>query len=651
MLTNAGLLCLVLTTLLVVPGLLVGVSAGLRGWVLLGTAPVLTYGVVSLGAPLAPALLGGWSVWALLAVTAAVCVVVFGARLVGRRWFPMSVGDGLPRWSLIHHAGVVAALAIAAGVGLLVTSRSTAGFTAVHQFWDAIFHANSVRFIAETGESAPSALRAVNDPFNQNFFYPNSFHVLVATALQVTAGTVPQLLNLQSGLLAFVFALSMIGVLRAAKARPALIAATALLAGTFTAYPYLLEFFGPVWPFAVGVAVIPGFVALFVVLLDRSDPALIAITALAAAGLVSLHPSIALSAAVFCGVYVVQRWIRLRRIPIAELVAVAVMGVLAGVRAVPQMLEAAGTATISAVDWPAYGTPGAVLGMLLFQNYESAVPQWWLVAAIVVGLVGLSRLKDLAWWLLGGLVFITLFVLAASYEGPTVALLTGPWWNDRWRFAALCTLPVLLIAANGLVVVRDFLMRVSARWVKRDDVLVRSAALGIVFVALAALTNALYIDRNVVAVSPAYGAQAGTMTPTKREAIEKLGALVPDDGVVMNDPTDGSAWMWALQDVHPVFGHVFNGPPKENGPGADHYDLYQRFDELDTDEEIRSIVAKLRITHVFYTPDRVYGSRSIAPGLDSLDDAQSLKLVYSSGTSRVYEVRLDESRPQQRPQG
>ncbi|MBC6446851.1 DUF6541 family protein [Actinokineospora xionganensis] len=651
MLTNAGLLCLVLTTLLVVPGLLVGVSAGLRGWVLLGTAPVLTYGVVSLGAPLAPALLGGWSVWALLAVTAAVCVVVFGARLAGRRWFPMSPGDGLPRWSLIHHAGVVAALVIAAGVGLLVTSRSTAGFTAVHQFWDAIFHANSVRFIAETGESAPSALRAINDPSNQNFFYPNSFHVLVATALQVTAGTVPQLLNLQSGLLAFVFALSMIGVLRAAKARPALIAATALLAGTFTSFPYALEFFGPVWPFAVGVAVIPGFVALFVTLLDRRDPALVLITALAATGLVTLHPSVALSAAVFCGVYVLQRWITARRVPLPELAAVGIMGVLAAARALPELLKAASMATASGFDWPTYGTPGAVLGMILFQNYETALPQWWLVVALIAGVVGLRRLRDLGWWLVGGLVFIVLFVLAASYEGPTVALLTGPWWNDRWRFAALCTLPLLLVAANGFVVARDFLVRVTARWTTRDDVIVRSLAFAAVVVAFAGVSNTFYIDRNVTFIQPSYGAQAGTMTPPKAAAIEELGNVVPDNGVVMNDPTDGSAWMWALEDVQPVFGHVFSGRPDLKSAGADRVELWERFDELDTDTEIQAIVRKLGITHVFFTDDRVYGAKGAAPGLDDLAEARSLKLVFAKGSSRVYEVALDQPRPQQRPGG
>jgi hypothetical protein len=641
MVATAGTL-FVLLGLTLIPGLLVGTCAGLRGWVLLGSAPALTFGVVALGGPLVPVLLGRWSPWTAALCLAVVCVAVLAVRLVSRRWFGrlhLETGVTTP-WRPVHHVGVAAALLVTAVVGLYVTRNATGGFNGVHQFWDAVFHANGVRYIADTGQSAPNALRAVNDPNNADFFYPNGYHVLLATAVQVTGITVVQAINMLAGLLTGLFGLGMVGVLRAMNSRPALVGSVAVLAGAFTTYPYALEFFGPVWPFATGIAVIPAFLALFVETLNVRHPSLVLTSALGMVGLVTLHPSVALSTAILGFFCVLQRWISARKVPLAEFVALAVMGALASINAVPQLLGAVGTATISAVDWPLYANPGSALGQLFFLNFETALPQWWLVAAIALGVVGLRRLRELTWWLLGGLVFVLLFVMTTSYKGPLVALLTGPWWNDRWRFAALCTLPLLVVAGNGLVVARDSVLMVVKRFAARGDLPLRLASSTAVVLVLALLTNGLYWSRNIQFVSPAYRPQNQTMTPAKQAAIAQLRKLVPGDDLVMNDPADGSAWMWALEDVRPVFGHVVTGTPDEKGVGKDRLMLYQRFDELDTNEDVRRATQRLKITYVFESDEKVYGSSSHAPGLDQLDNVRSLQLVYSHGGSRIYRVDL-----------
>ncbi|MDT7785709.1 MAG: hypothetical protein QOF58_4128 [Pseudonocardiales bacterium] len=631
----------VLLLVLMVPGLAIGLAAGLRGWLLAAGAPVLTFGVIALTGSFVPKVLGGWSPWTFALVTAVIAAVVFLVRLVSRRWYGslrLETGAKTP-WTPVQHVGIALAVLAATALGLYVTKNATGGFNQVHQFWDAMFHANGIRYIADSGASAPGDLRFVNDPNNPNFFYPNAFHVLLATSVQITGAGVMPTINLWMGLLAGVFSLGLVGVLRVVNARPALAGSVAVLAGTFTTYPYALEFFGPVWPFASGVAVIPAFLALLVEAVTVRHPALVVLGALGMVGLVTIHPSVALSATIVGFFFVVQRWVVARKIAVKDLVALLVMAVLASLVAVPQLLGAAATATFSAVDWPIYATPGSALGQLFFLNFESARPQWWLVVALVLGLIGLRRLKDLTWWFVGGGVFMVLFVMTTSYKGKLVALLTGPWWNDRWRFIALCTLPLVVLAGNGLVVARDGLLKLAARVKLGDTQWSRIGSSAVVVLVLTLVSSGLYVNRNIVYILGAYNGLS-TMTPAKEAAMDELGKLVPKGDLVMNDPGDGSAWMWALEDVQPVFGHVITGTPDEKGVGKERVLLFSHFDELDTNEEVRRTVTNLKITYVFHSDEKVYGSSTIAAGTDKLDGVRSLKLVYSQGGSKIYRVDL-----------
>jgi len=145
MMAQIGVLS-VLLVLLMAPGLAVGLATGLRGWIAVGTAPVLTFGVIAVSASAVPAVLGRWSVWGLLLATAVVALVGLGVRLVARRW----TGAGEPAsplvpWSRLQHGGVVAAILMTTALGLAVTARATHMLTDVHQVWDANFHANAVR--------------------------------------------------------------------------------------------------------------------------------------------------------------------------------------------------------------------------------------------------------------------------------------------------------------------------------------------------------------------------------------------------------------------------------------------------------------------------------------------------------------------------
>lgn len=70
--------CMLLVVVL--PGLAVGLAAGLRGWVLAGCAPLLSYGVAGLSGPWLDGLGIPYDPWSLALATGLFAVLGFGLR-------------------------------------------------------------------------------------------------------------------------------------------------------------------------------------------------------------------------------------------------------------------------------------------------------------------------------------------------------------------------------------------------------------------------------------------------------------------------------------------------------------------------------------------------------------------------------------------
>jgi hypothetical protein len=307
---------------------------------------------------------------------------------------------------------------------------------------------------------------------------------------------------------------------------------------------------------------------------------------------------------------------------------------------IPQYLAATKAAATLDVSWPIIAPPGHALGALLFLNYVSG-PEWWLVVAALIGVVAIRKLAGLRWLMVGGAVFAVLFVLAASYKGWLVSLLTNPWWNDAWRFAALASVAQVVLIGHGIVVARDGLLGWLAR--RRPQaagaVAVRGGALVAVGLVVAVASGGLYLGSNTAVVRSAYG-NGPTVTGSERVAMAQLRALVPPGATVMNDPMDGSPWMWALDGVRPVFGYPFAGSAEYPVMGPDRVMLYEKFDQLDHDQRVRDLVRASNIQFVYVGTGFAAPTSARAPGLTALDGVRSLHLVYENADARVYRVEL-----------
>ncbi len=632
------------------PGLALGVALGLRSWLLLATAPLLSFGIVGSAASALPLLDVRWSPLTFAATTVLLAAVVAATRVaVARRSRPGVTAPApapIARWGRVQHAGTGLAVLSCAAVGLGVTVAATRGFTTIPQIWDAMFHANAIRYIADTGFSDPAQLRNLNDTMTSDYYYPNAYHVAMATVIMATGSAVPAVIDASVALFPAFLAVGVVALVRACGGRPALAAAGALLSCAFTAFPYDLLPWGTLLPFIMSVALVPAFLALLATVLDppagRAGALPVAV-GVGGLGLLALHPSGAVAATLFAVALLAQTYVR-RRPRWADARALGATVATAAVFGAPLLRASFAAASGPGYDWPATLAPADAMGEVLFLGHQQPFPQYWLVALMIVGLFRRRALEPLLWFVVVGVVFAVLFVLAASYEGTLVADLTRPWWNDRWRFAGMWTLAAVILAATGMTGVLDGAMVVLRRLLpplrgaaERLRVTASAAVLAATAVVLAVLTGGLYADRNEVRLAQAF-TDGPAVSSDERLAFDRLAQLVAPGGLAMNDPYDGTSMMWALDDIRPVFASPVITPQDLPTMDPDRRLLFTSFNRLDTDVAVQQTVRELGLQYVIIDNGLIPPATDHAPGLRNLDAVTSLRLVYRNATARIYAI-------------
>lgn len=650
---NGALLVLVFVLVLFAPGVLVCLAAGLRRWTAVAVAPLVTYGLTALteqGCILTGASFGPLP---LLVVTLLVTVLTAVIVTLPRRyrWLSRKVGASLmvedesaepAARSRAHELIMIGGVALGTLVGALTALAGMGSLDTINQDWDASFHANATRFILDTGNADPGALSALYP--QASLSYPNTWHALGAVVGRLTGASIPALLGTQTLLVAGLAGLGLAALIRGSAGRVAAAAVVPLLLASFTGFPIDVLWRGPLLPFAFGVALIPAFLLLLSDTLSTRRPTFILLTAIAAVGLMGLQPATALTAAVFSLALVISRWLRQPRRIRADLVvagSAAILTVILGLTFVSGAFLARGVAAEAKIDWPAVESPGQAVGDLLLLNHAAQYPQYWLVVLLGAGALGFSQLRSLRWLLAGTAVFAVLFVAAAAYDRPLTESVTLPWWNDRWRFVAIVTLGLALLAAHGVVTLADGTLNVARRISaigRGSPRLVYSAAVVVVLGVVGVGSSGFYAPYNAERLHQNFS-PSSYVSSTERAAMSYLAGMVQPGDRVMNDPKDGSVWMYALQGIEPIFGHVVN-PGAVDALDRDAQILLESFTCIDSDQVVRDLIEKYHITYVFLGGGFVREGFDRAPGLRGLGDADSLHLVYAENGVRIFSVDL-----------
>jgi hypothetical protein len=649
---NFGTGVLAAVVLMTVPGAVVAWAGGLRWPLAVAVGPVLTYGTVALAIVPFGAVGIRWNALTALLAWAAVASLAVGLRiLLGGRREREPLGGRPARWGpdAVAAAGVVFG-AVAIGYAAW---RGMPHWQSIPSTWDSVWHANTVRWILDTGQASPTHMGELrNVETKAPLYYPSAFHALAAVLAQIT-GAAPTTAYTLSSLAAAVWlfpagaALLTWQVLagQTTRWRAAGAAATAAaLSASFTAVPYV-EFDTASIPnmVAYGLAV-PAFVLITSSVAHRWR---IPLAVLALVGVFSVH----ITGGVVVVTFVTAWWLlEALEHPLASRRAdfVTLLGVAVPTLAVllPQFLGVLQQAEI--ITGHAFVTHQGKKRAL----FEAVVQHTrhlndYPIQNIIIALAGAGFVMLLVkriWWpaAVWLLLIVAIVHSSAPFGGP-IGALTGKYsdlfYSDPRRLSAVVTLLLtpmagLALFSAALLVVRWIRRKAEARGINRDPGFWIGATAGLLALVCFGLTWH-YFPRHRYLMGEKY--DQVMINDKDLEAFAHLAELPGARDTLIGDANvDGTAWMYAVADLHPLWTHY--DYPVQQGPGYNRFIFWAFADDADHDPRVADAVRALNIRYVITSSPVVRGF-VMPDGLVSLDKSSSWAKIYDNGGARIYEWR------------
>ncbi|WP_111718598.1 DUF6541 family protein [Homoserinimonas sp. OAct 916] len=656
-----------------VPGLALSWLLGARGILLIGWAAPFTAAIVGVTVLAAQILPFRWGPAAVLVSTVALCALTRGARALWRRRWPDVMAGGAGRRDLV--VGLIGLLIGAA----LIAPRLAEAFGApsnISQTFDNVYHLNAVRFIVDGGSASP---------FQQMIpgFYPDLWHAITALVVQTTGTTIPIAINIVSIVLgAFVWPLSCMLLVRViVGARPVAVLLAAVLAAGFAGFPLLMLDFGVLYPNVLSISLLPAvFGAVIVVARLGAQPVISAPAALwtllaLVPALALAHPSslMALIAVSFpiAVVAAVRNFRELRAADASPRVVVATVAAWsAGVSAAIVLLLLA-RPTPEQAFWKPNST---VLNALwsVVSNSAAGKPVAWAVSILmVIGLVALVVQRRQGWLVWSFIVMAGLYVVCASFPVGVLRYgLTGSWYSDSVRLAALLPVVALPLATVGGLWLIEWIVALSARIrsANRSDSIRDEAVSGagsarpapppisadgarrnsirpraltwivgaalITAVALASQTGAA-MQAATASAERSYriGEHAPLLSLDEQTLLERLDADVPVDAVIVGSPWTGTSLSFALANRYSLIPHIYTELDQDMTTIVDH------LNQAKSDPQVCPALARTGVRFVLdFGPHEVHNGSHPYPGLADLSDSDAVTLIDEQGDARLYEV-------------
>lgn len=643
--------------LLIAPGTVIARISQLSWPIAIAVGPALTYGAVALAIIPFGAVGIPWNGWTALATLIGLCLVMTVLQLLVARYRDTEAEA--------RGIGRLPALTVAAGVllgALLIMWAAYRGLAAhwqtVPSTWDAVWHANEVRFILDTGQASSTHMGELrNVETHQTLYYPSVFHALTAVFCQIT-GAAPTTGYTVSSVAASVWLFPASAAMLAWKLlraswgewRTAAVAATtAALSVSFTSLPYV-EFGVAAMPnlAAYGVAV-PTFVLITSTLRHRDR---IPLAVLAFVGLMSVHLTGGFIVVLFLAAWwlldVFWHPVRGRAADGLTLAGVAAATALI---LLPQFISVrqqediiAGHSFLTKLSTKR----GVWDAVFQHSRHLNDFPyQYGLMTLAIVG--GIIFAYKKIWWPLAvWLLLVVVDVDAGTPFGGPLGAVAGAFgeffYKDPRRISAAITLLLQPMAGVALFVIVTGVVAGAKRVVGRFKPLpapVWAAATAVLLVATTVFTARHYFYRHLVL----FGDKYDSVMIDQRDlmAMAYLSKLPgAHTTVIGNANTDGTAWMYAVADLHPLWTHY--DYPQQMGPGPNRYIFWAYARKGDSDPRVVEAIKALNIRYIYSSTPTVRGF-AVPDGLVSLDKSKSWALIYDNGGARIYEWRGNGAAP------
>ncbi|TDK23547.1 hypothetical protein E2F48_16310 [Arthrobacter crusticola] len=548
-------------SILLLPGALIALAAGARGASVIAAAPALGVGLVGLSG-IAGGLLGiRWTLWwvGVCAVVVILLSWVFG-RYVGPRGPRQRFVSQWPGLIGLISGAVFAAAVIGQQLKFAIDRPDH-----IAQRYDNVFHLNAVRYILESDNASTLTLGRMLLPTNTVAIYPSAWHSIVALITDGAGLEIPVASNVMNiAVAAVVWPLSCMflsSVVFGARWFP--LAVTGVLSTCFAAFPLALFDWGPLFPNLLSYAALPVAIGYVAALCRLSQPTGMSVGGLAiglvggCAALGTAQPNGLVALMAFfipMGLWAWIRWFKGQsgsRTKRSILTQVAVLIGSAGA-----IVLAWYALLLGYDDRDPFTTGGAALGEALTGTASSTETTWMLAAAILIGVVVLIRQPRWAWILGCFAVAAALYVVVASEpRGPVRMTLTGAWYQDAPRLAALLPLVSVMVAVAGLVWLVDRsaalvgALRGTPAWLgKVASVVVGAAVVGVLIPS--AFSDGMEASTQKVSKAFSFDPKyTDILTLDERTLIARLPDLVGKGSVIGVNPWNGGALAYSYTGI------------------------------------------------------------------------------------------------------
>lgn len=658
--------CVLAVALLTIPGFAVGMAARLGAARAAATAPGISVSIIAVAAIAAPFAGIAWSLLPVIAVTIGVAAVAFALSLLLRK--RAGAGDAKLEDNPGHW--IVASVAAAAVAAVLIGGRLLRAIGSPESFsqtFDNVFHLNAIRYILDTGSGSSLTLSGMTGGSS----YPAAWHDLVSLVVLIGGGEITSSVNVINLLIAaFVWPLGCIYLSHAIWGRrPAVSFAAGVLSAAFGAFPISLLDFGVLYPNFLALALLPLVFALGLesmglsAISNRSKLLSLLLLLAVLPGMALAHPSVAMAwlalmlpPALYVYALVFANALKFRRGRARILVAtVFSIALLTGIALIKMLWDVVRPPAETAF-WPPVESTGQAIGEVISSSAIGRPAAWVIMLLTLMGIYLTIRSSRQLWLLGSYAVAAFLFVVVSSFPADDFRLfLTGIWYNDPPRLAALLPVVTIPLACQGAVFVWTQLTTILAsstgllrgRSVRstapakggrtsQPELLVALAATAMVF-ALIVGTQRGNVGQAEASMAESYRLSENSplISSDEMALIKRLPGEVPKNALMVGNPWNGSSLAYAFADRKLVQLHILSAVPQGAAP------LLNGPTPAKGDPAVCPTVERLKIEYILDFGHReVHGRDSGYKGLDALIGAGLATLEDSQGEAKLYKLDL-----------
>lgn len=434
----------------------------------------------------------------------------------------------------------------------------------------------------------------------------------------------------------------------------------------FYAFPWGLLIFGPLQTYLMGLSFVPAVLSALIFLIDWHSPGRISSFGLSMAGLATVslcHPSALFSAGVLAIPVIVKaamssslvKSFSLKR---KTLVTIAIAAAISGIWLICYSLPfLKGTVSFT---WRAFMTPPQAFSSVLGLSLADSPSQPIVVLLVLIGACSCIRRKESSSWLMASALLVALiYCIDVTTDGWLKQLLSGFWYTDSRRIAAMLMIPLIpLFSVGAGRVFSDFKAYAEGKKDTKASAAAMGAGMALVLIALSFGPDvSLYGSVNLPSainyvrssLSSLYSLSAwqfrdSTSIPLmldkeELDAGRDIAQITSDGGLVLNNSLDGSAFYYSVYDI--------NVANRTCGSGLS--DLRKYAVGYVSNPSIRNKMTNLDIRYVLQldsgaiptdasTFELNYKASDWAGIQDITPETPGFELVYSRGDIRLYRL-------------